>query len=91
MHVFSKAGAKCRFTGIVDHLDRAGFAIDPEAQLIHLSGRRARRLDRPDRPIGEIDIHRKAVIRIKIIFADLVARRLVEGLQPREDMGNVKP
>ncbi len=85
-----QAGAQIGPAGVVDHLDRALLAIDAEPQLVELAGRRAARLDRADRAVGEIDIHGEAVIGVEIVFADLVARRLVEGLQPAEDMRDIE-
>src|SRR3569833_4144487 len=72
------------------HLDAATLAIDAQAKLVEVARGPARRVEHAQRTIGEIDRHGEAVIGVELVLADLVAGRLVEGLEPREHMFDIE-
>src|SRR6185312_14447671 len=82
LDVLAQANAQLAPVVPVLHLDAAAFAIDAEPQLVEVTGRPTRRVDHAKRAVREVDGHREAVVGIELVLADLVARGLVEGLEP---------
>ena len=73
----------------VGDLDGALGAIDAEPQVVEVAGGEAAGMDDADGAVLEADGHGEAVVGVEVVVADLVAGRLVEGLEAAGGFGDL--